>query len=677
MKKTLLSVGLLALAINAKAQFLSSVGDGAVMHIGKDALVYNGGGMRIVGSGLVQNHGNVMLVGSSTDKFSTVTTSGVDKAEGSTVVNFINKINETGAYASVNTPANPSVYTYGQLYISGLTQGNITGIVDQEYRNVKHGDYQQLGVPFFNKTFSTFSTELGKTFVNRRYSKNEMLVWNNPKAEFDNVDVNSKTTSDATRYYSFGSLNLDTSSKVYTIKGRPYAEENTPAVTLVNGGASANFGNGGNNLNSYGGKYNSYLQDAFSVGSGEQPFTGNYGKNLYQFSNPFLTNLDLRNIAFTEPASTGDDNNLSNIYGIRLDVSGVQYNPNNPNAGGGSTSIKFVTFVGAGTPSTPVGDVDYLIVRPMGTFVIKMKDNTMPQTLNFTKLRRFGYIPRSGSTNYTVSAAKIADPGTAVMRTAASKKTTSDTASVKQLGVIGLDASGNEIARTYYVVYPNAVNGHPETATAQVQSSVAKLETFEEHPTAGGYDDDYLGYSLYINEANETTFQGKAIPLAIYDSNIKKLKFEIRENAELLESPSSVLSSGISFYYKFGDKGEVITLNQGKEVSVTVPTDGADAYLYYGAPNSGTLASNETPKTLPSQTRVVFNPDIDNYIIRFDPKWKKADVTVYDMSGKIVKSYNNVNATSDFIIDLPKGNMMYIVTAVSDTGEKMNSKIIR
>lgn len=672
MKKTLLSVGLLALAINAKAQFLSSVGDGAVMHIGKDALVYNGGGMKIVGSGLVQNHGNVMLVGSSADKFSTVTTSNVDKAEGSTVVNFINKINETGAYASVNTPANPSVYTYGQLYISGLTQGNITGIVDQEYRNVKHGDYQQLGVPFFNKTFSTFSTELGKTFVNSRRTKNEMLVWNNPKAEFDNVDVNSKTTSDATRYYSFGSLNLDTSSKVYTIKGRPYAEENTPAVTLVNGGASANFGNGGNNLNSYGGRYNSYLQDAFSVGFGEQPFTGNYGKNLYQFSNPFLTNLDLRNIAFTEPASTGDDNNLSNIYGIRLDVSGVQYNPN---AGGGSTSIKFVTFVGAGTPSTPVGDVDYLIVRPMGTFVIKMKDNTMAQTLNFTKLRRFGYIPRSGSTNYTVSAAKITDPGTAVMRTAASKKTTSGTASsVKQLGVIGLDASGNEIARTYYVVYPNAVDGHPNTATAQVQSTVSELVTFEEDPTAGGYDNNYLGYSLYINEANETSFQGKPIPLAIYNPNIKKLKFEIRENAELLESPTSVLSSGISFYYKI-DNGELITVTQGKEVAVSVPVGGADASLYYGAPTEGTLSTGKVK--IPSKTRVVFNPQIDNYLIKFDPVWKKANIVIYDMSGKIVKSYNNVNATSDFIIDLPKGNMMYIVTAVADTGEKMNSKIIR
>ncbi|AZI20981.1 T9SS type A sorting domain-containing protein [Chryseobacterium taklimakanense] len=672
MKKTLLSVGLLALAINAKAQFLSSVGDGAVMHIGKDALVYNGGGMKIVGSGLVQNHGNVMLVGSSTDKFSTVTTSNVDKAEGSTVVNFINKINETGAYASVNTPANPSVYTYGQLYISGLTQGNITGIVDQEYRNVKHGDYQQLGVPFFNKTFSTFSTELGKTFVNSRRTKNEMLVWNNPKAEFDNVDVNSKTTSDATRYYSFGSLNLDTSSKVYTIKGRPYAEENTPAVTLVNGGASANFGDGGNNLNSYGGRYNSYLQDAFSVGFGEQPFTGNYGKNLYQFSNPFLTNLDLRNIAFTEPASTGDDNNLSNIYGIRLDVSGVQYNPN---AGGGSTSIKFVTFVGAGTPSTPVGDVDYLIVRPMGTFVIKMKDNTVPQTLNFTKLRRFGYIPRSGSTNYTVSAAKITDPGTAVMRTAASKKTTSGTAnSVKQLGVIGLDASGNEIARTYYVVYPNAVDGHPNTATAQVQSTVSELVTFEEDPTAGGYDNNYLGYSLYINEANETSFQGKPIPLAIYNPNIKKLKFEIRENAELLESPTSVLSSGISFYYKI-DNGELITVTQGKEVAVSVPAGGADASLYYGAPTEGTLSTGKVK--IPSKTRVVFNPHIDNYLIKFDPVWKKANIVIYDMSGKIVKSYNNVNATSDFIIDLPKGNMMYIVTAVADTGEKMNSKIIR
>jgi hypothetical protein len=32
---------------------------------------------------------------------------------------------------------------------------------------------------------------------------------------------------------------------------------------------------------------------------------------------------------------------------------------------------------------------------------------------------------------------------------------------------------------------------------------------------------------------------------------------------------------------------------------------------------------------------VVYNPAISNYIVRFDPSWKKADIEVYDMSGKL------------------------------------------
>ena len=131
-----------------------------------------------------------------------------------------------------------------------------------------------------------------------------------------------------------GSANLDTGNPpatmvanyhttngtVYTIKGRPLAAGITE--TLQNAAATVNFGVGGNNLNSYNEKYNSYIQDAFDASSGV--WTNNYGKNIYQFGNPFFTNLDLSKIGFVEQGTNTDGNNITTIQGIRYDPGSVQ-----------------------------------------------------------------------------------------------------------------------------------------------------------------------------------------------------------------------------------------------------------------------------------------------------------------------------------------------------------------
>ncbi|MFC3160648.1 T9SS type A sorting domain-containing protein [Chryseobacterium arachidis] len=75
---------------------------------------------------------------------------------------------------------------------------------------------------------------------------------------------------------------------------------------------------------------------------------------------------------------------------------------------------------------------------------------------------------------------------------------------------------------------------------------------------------------------------------------------------------------------------------------------------------------------------VLFNPAIDNYIVRFDPKWKKADIEVYDMSGKLVISKKAVSTSSDYVLELDsKLKNSYIVKVVSDKGEIVNTKILK
>lgn len=655
MRKSLFAIGLLAAINSVQAQnVLVHVDDAATTYVSKGTLVYSGGGLQMKGSGIVENHGNFMVDGTSTDSFKTIDASNVNKTEANGGGNFVNKLNEPTAYATYNTNSSSATpaYTYGQLFISGIPQTNITGIVDQEYRAVNHGTYQQIGLPFYDKTASTLSAELGKTFTNTRYSKNEILAYSNPTVVSMNVDITTKlgVANPGTAYYMLGGLGLDVSNTTRTLKGRPLTDIGT-TVTLQNAGNGINFGTGGSATNMYNEKYYTYLQDGFHIGSGGTAWQGNYGRNIYQFSNPFLTNIDLSQIAVNEGATVGDGINLTKIQGVRLEVSGVQTASSTGGSGGtGSSSYKFITY-----PSgVPTGDVDYTVVRPMGTFVIKLLDNTSSDTFNFANLRRFNYYSRAASTNYSVAANK------------------NSSGTVKQLGVIGLDANGNEVARTYYVVYPNGTTGHSTNALTQVTlSSGDILGTFEEDVN-GGYDNNYTGqYWLYINEANEFNFKGKNIKLVNYDLNkIKSYKFEIRENAQLVANGTHALSTGIGFYYKAANG----TLQQAVQGGVTSVTN-AEYDLYYGEPNV-VLATTETKS--PSRTVVIYNPAITNYIVRFDPNWKKADIEVYDMSGKLVISKKAVETTRDFVIELDQQiKNSYVVKIVSDKGDIVNTKILK
>jgi len=79
-----------------------------------------------------------------------------------------------------------------------------------------------------------------------------------------------------------------------------------------------------------------------------------------------------------------------------------------------------------------------------------------------------------------------------------------------------------------------------------------------------------------------------------------------------------------------------------------------------------------------SRTLVVYDPSITNYIVRFDPKWKKADIQVYDMSGKLVISKKAVETSRDFVIELDGSvKNSYVVKIVSDKGETVNTKILK
>jgi hypothetical protein len=663
MRKSLFAIGLLAAIVSVQAQnVLLHIDDAANTYVSEGALVYSRGGVQTRGNGIMDVHGNVMVEAGTTDAFRTITTAGAAKTDGGNIV------------LRLNDPTNYGTSSYGQLYISGISIANLSGVVSKEYRTAKNGSgnyFQQIALPFAGKAYSTLSTELAKPFGTTRWTQNEILSWNNTNVVSNHVTNLANTTLAAPMYYMLGSKNdnLDLSTppatlptiaptatgSVFTLNGAPVRSEDLATVSLQNAGSAVTLGTNGNNQNEYGEKYNSYLQDQFSNTTGM--FIGDYGKNIYQFGNPYFTNLDLSRIGYTEGAAVGDGNAISNLWGVKYSAGTVITYPNGTTFTTGALTQTYTAGTGV-----PVGDTG-LIIKPMQTFVLKLRDNT-PQTLNFATLRRFAGTVRTDGTDYNVTAAKNA---------AGSNKTY--TGGVKQLGVVALDATGKEVGRTYYVVYPGGVTGHQIASNTTVQVAATggdAVGTFEEAPS-GGYDNNNVNYWLYINEANETNFKGKNVKLVTYNPNIvKSYKFEIKENAEPIANGVHALSSGIGFYYKAPNG----TVQQAKQGDV-IPVTGTEYDLYYGEPSNVVLAANEKALT-PSRTLVVLNPAIDNYVVRFDPNWKKADIEVYDMSGKLVISKKGVETSRDFVIELDsKIKNSYIVKVVSDKGDIVNTKILK
>lgn len=142
--------------------------------------MYSGGGLQTKATDFLDIRGNVMVVGSVNDQFRTLDNNGLKRTVAGNII--VLRLNDLTTYNS-----------YGQLYISGLTQSNIDGFVTKEYRSVKHGDYQQMGLPFYNKLLSTLSSELGALSDNR-WTKTEVLNWDNLNAVSASIPLSASTS---------------------------------------------------------------------------------------------------------------------------------------------------------------------------------------------------------------------------------------------------------------------------------------------------------------------------------------------------------------------------------------------------------------------------------------------------------------------------------------------------
>ncbi len=638
MRKNLLTLGSLALSISLSSQVLTYVGSDAQMVVKDGTLVYSGGGWQNDKKGKVENFGDIMVVSDTNALF--------DIAQAS----------EGAPDAGEFTLKYTDPTTYGQLYIKGLAQGKITGKVTKEYTaDGNHGaadgsGRQQVGLPFYGLSVDELKSsifpylQINNSALNSqgRFNKASAFRWNNQKIRFDQL-LTGQLLDKATDYFiiprtnSAGTIEWNPAGTKKDFKGRAYADtHDTHAFTLevLDTNYVSDLGAGGVKKNYYNETYKSYVNDPFVDGTVASNWQsgGNYGKNLSQFANPFLTNLDLTNLKVD-----GQTLPFTNIVGIAYYKAGsISWNAQN----GSTYTENSANIANVSGGSLQAGAVDDFVIKPMGEVMVKISGAVK---INLNDARSFSQTKRG---NYDVASRSSSIPSDKI---------------VKQLGVTLLNADGEQIGRTFYAVSPSATTGR-EGASLQAFVGDYPIYTKEEKED-GGEDTDFASH-LYINEANETSFKGKEIPMFINYSSPASIRFDVFEAGVKL-TENQTLTSG-DFYIKDGN--DIIKIKSGDTMVV-----GSDYYGLYFEQPEGTLGTNTA---LLGNTIIAKN--VSDWVVRFSKNWKTANIEVYTAAGQLIHSKKNVSTSQDYIIPLnSQANGMFIVRAISDSGEAVTKKIVK
>lgn len=652
---------------------LTYVGNSALVTVQSNTLVYNGGGLQTAGSAVVNNSGNIMINGVAADGLTIAPTT------------------------SFNLKFN-GAQSYGQLYIKDIPQGNISGKVNKEFRaDVNSGTTakQQVGLPFFNYKISDLVSNITNSPSNTagnylnvtngsnnsagRFSPSSVFKWNNAKARFDQIvsggDLTTVNVGTALDYYiiprrnSAGTEVWDAANtgNVTTFSGIPVSDITTvQSLSLTGAAAGISFGFNGSAANYFGEKYRTYLDDPFqSKTANGGNWDTDYGKNLYQVANPFLTNIDLKYIGQAETTNS-DGNAIPNLQGVAYYTSGLTWtkasgtgypSENNDGSSNGTAGRTIVLTASSGV--FQAGDIsnNRLIIKPMGEFMIKLStDNgsNAASKIDFTALRRFSNVSRNNTTDTTNPTSRTADdtdiPADKI---------------VKQLAVIMYDSDSLEIGRTYYAISPSAITGNnPGNTLLQAYNGDDSIIYTKEENINGG-EDANIFTKLYINEANEIDFKSKEVPLFInYTTSPYYLAFEVYEKGERMPNG---LSNGNHFYLK-DSQGQLFKIDDGSSFSLS---GNQNLGLYYQKPDATLLAES----VLASQTFIAKKDS--HWVVRFAKNWNKATVEVYSVSGQLMSSKSNISTSTDYLIPVNyQAKGVFVVKATSEKGEVVIKKIV-
>lgn len=699
MKKNLLTVGLLAINVSVFAQDLTYVGNSCKFYVETGALVYSGGNWTLDSNTekTVENKGNIMIVG--------------DYKKGSTA----NAASDGKEFVNVYTALND----YGQVQI--LSSANATNALMTMQKPAASTNYfgadYAISFPFKDQV-NYIMTAFGKTpadfagscpldaFCGWRSSQT-MLRWNNNKIHFDAVP--SGNLFKAGDYYT---LNLRQEANLQTVmtglinyKGTPdplaYSQKAVSVIPSMDESSFSNLGYNDwkNKVNPYNQYYRSYMGEINSTNKVT-------GKNVYRFGNPYTSNLDISavdganswlyitNDGSNKSIKAATDAQMIKDFTITKRTPNYDINWNPLNSIGSTTpNADYYSAKYDATNSNWVGNPEALIIRPLETFNLNfplvnptaLGTRIVHVSVNFTDFHKtFAYPANIASTTITpknaaVSAKSVSVAGrsataskTAMVQRSASVSSTgsvANTNSFYQAEMFLLSNGAVEAAPVYAVGSKN----YTETANAATTNNKMFLYGISSDATAEANSQKIL------NEFNSTTYIGKPMDLGFNNltaGNTYEIRFNLYEGS-IFNSVRNI-SDG-DFYIKDNVKNTVEKVSADKSYSFVADADMKGRLALYwkeasvGGGSSGTLAATDLSKT--ENKTFVYKNNSENWL-RLEREFKKADVEVYDMSGRLVNKISNISTAQDQQMVFP-ADAVYVIKVTYDNSVVRTTKATR
>ena len=504
---------------------------------------------------------------------------------------------------------------------------------------------------------------------NRYYAS--MMVWDNTgKPEFDhkrNTDEHNPTNYVILNltYYSAGLRGIMETNpdENLTYSGRPAKAEYTAQYKPSIYYQGKNWGVWAYYTNSYNEKYYSYLGDAVRD---YETDSIHYAKYFFEFGNPYTSNIDLSDIGLNNGGAY-----VENLMSVSR-ITGTNWNIND----GGSSQAATVQALWNG--SIWSGNPDALIVPPFETFIIGLNEGADDDaaTHDFVfddSLKTFDYSSLAEDENFFTDDGGKMNPLNYYFNTFSRDH-------FFQLRLKLYDEydhyTGNE---AYVVVKRNGENGVNDKLESEYSDFGDRSGFFLAQENADGSEVETSNRKMYINTVS-FTYASKPIQLFFnrkngdYNGYYVKADLFYQSIFNKLKPPATNFHGPNSFY--FYDKFEDVLLPITTDFNYYIEySDNPLEDRYQVFWNGGPMGDERLAVQDEENYQTIIYKDQDTYKIRFNTNWDTAQIKLYDLSGKILQTYENVKTDVDFEFELP-GAGVYVVKLVSEKGEIHTQKII-
>ena len=696
MKKSFLAIGALAVVFVMKAQ-TTYIGNNAQFFVSTDASVYSGGDFMIDSNRekSVENKGNITINGNYTKGANNTNN------EGREFVNiYTNNVN------------------YGQVIINSDENATARMTVQRPAPSTNYfdGSYE-MSFPYvdsvkylmhsFGKNESDFKGYCPKNAPCPDRYKMTLTKWDNNRLHHDAVE--KEETFLAGDIYNLNLRENDmkqvakgTISYKGTPSGKAYDREGIKGIITPFASNSSQFSEAKYNdwkvmRNPYLEKYESYLgytKTASKI----------YGKNIYRFGNPYTSNIDLSELdKDTQESNTEVQSWLKIDFNGQID--GGDFRPlieyADPADNSSSYGLKDFTILkrmddydddwtrkkGTITVRSSYhaarindagaweGAAEALIIRPTETFQLYFpaislanafdNDRILAVNVNFEdRHKTFSHSPEAtvtAKTNADLNIPGLKTNSVSALRTASAGKIRKEVPNFHQLK-ISLVQDNQQLGNPVFLV---GADYKKEEGQASGNSNAVFLYGVKDNEIEykskkefNGFNSlSYVGKPLGVGFNHLTKGQTYRLLFGLYEGNIFN---QVDKTSE--------------FFLKDTKTNEVTQIDPKKDYTFVADEDVEKRFVIYwkALPESKVLSTANVERA--TQTTLIYE-EAGKSKIRFENISNLANVSVYNASGRLVNTTNNVSTNIDYVLDVNITGV-YMVKVTYRNGEVRTLKFV-